>query len=438
MVKAQLLKAKLEQCSGTIVAIFYVVCVVPSAVSVRLFDSSNFARAFAFSPVFFLLLPYVVEMPADPWVLLETKDRGDLKLDLKTRGMLMLDALTDVGVKTVNVFGASVAELTEGYKKDEKLLPEQDKGKILAYGNLSAGKGWKSMEEYVLYQDDTWEEPSLIMNISSISEIIKPTFKGRLKAFPEKLAYLTTPPKDDETPPDKEATNEEEGPKSLAPETPFTSHIYQPSKSSSVPFPSRLKKQNKDDEREKFLPIFKHIQINLSFLEALNQIPKGAKLEHEHVVQRTFLTGFLAQSVRFSNTDALNSPYLLVIITEMSQSKQHERRGEERRDKNKRLDHLKQDQTIVVIKRFSKRKKVFKERKKTEKFVQREEVVPKVDDVSLVDGIFDGAFGGDGEEDVVMGKGVAVTSSSLEILTKSCLGGIMVSLIFLEGLEEEA
>ncbi|GKB47579.1 hypothetical protein Tco_0898332 [Tanacetum coccineum] len=91
---------------------------------------------------------------------------------------------------------------------------------------------------------------------------------------------------------------------------------------------------------------------------------------------------------------------------------------EERRDEKKRLDHLKQDQTMLVIKRFSKRKKVFKERKKTGKIhakrkddfgvevdvrVLEEEVVPKVDDVSLVDGVFDGAFGGDGEEDVVMG-----------------------------------
>ncbi|GJR67723.1 hypothetical protein Tco_0013788 [Tanacetum coccineum] len=67
-----------------------------------------------------------------------------------------------------------------------------------------------------------------------------------------------------------------------------------------------------------------------------------------------------------------------------------------------------------------------------------EEVVIKVDEVSLVDGVFDGAFGGEGEEDVVMGEGVVVTSSSLEMLTNSCLGGIMVSLIFLEGLEEEA
>ncbi|GJT95147.1 hypothetical protein Tco_1090665 [Tanacetum coccineum] len=51
---------------------------------------------------------------------------------------------------------------------------------------------------------------------------------------------------------------------------------------------------------------------------------------------------------------------------------------------------------------------------------------------------FYGSFGGDGEEDVVIGEGVVVTSSSLEILTKSWLGEIMVSLIFLEGLEEEA
>ncbi|GKB63496.1 hypothetical protein Tco_0919682, partial [Tanacetum coccineum] len=36
--------------------------------------------------------------------------------------------------------------------------------------------------------------------------------------------------------------------------------------------------------------------------------------------------------------------------------------------------------------------------------VLEEEVVPKVDDVSLVDGVFDGAFGGDGEEDVVIGE----------------------------------
>ncbi|GJX42632.1 hypothetical protein Tco_0257622 [Tanacetum coccineum] len=41
--------------------------------------------------------------------------------------------------------------------------------------------------------------------------------------------------------------------------------------------------------------------------------------------------------------------------------------GEERRDEKKILDHLKQDQTMLVIKRFSKRKKIFRERKKTGK-----------------------------------------------------------------------
>ncbi|GJZ36285.1 hypothetical protein Tco_0582102 [Tanacetum coccineum] len=55
-----------------------------------------------------------------------------------------------------------------------------------------------------------------------------------------------------------------------------------------------------------------------------------------------------------------------------------------------------------------------------------------------VDVVFDGAFEGVGDEEVVVGEGVVVTSSSLEMLTNNYLGGIMVSLIFLEGLEEEA
>nr|GEW67668.1 hypothetical protein [Tanacetum cinerariifolium] len=41
-----------------------------------------------------------------------------------------------------------------------------------------------------------------------------------------------------------------------------------------------------------------------------------------------------------------------------------------------------------------------------------------------------------GDEEVVVGEGVIVTSSSLEMLTNSCQGGFMVSLIFLEGLEK--
>ncbi|GJY32898.1 hypothetical protein Tco_0417367 [Tanacetum coccineum] len=55
----------------------------------------------------------------------------------------------------------------------------------------------------------------------------------------------------------------------------------------------------------------------------------------------------------------------------------------------------------------------------------------------LMDVVFDGAFGGVGDEEVVVGEGVVVISSSLDMLTNNCLGGIMVSLIFLEGLYEE-
>ncbi|GKE46675.1 ribonuclease H-like domain-containing protein, partial [Tanacetum coccineum] len=54
------------------------------------------------------------------------------------------------------------------------------------------------------------------------------------------------------------------------------------------------------------------------------------------------------------------------------------------------------------------------------------------------DGVFDCAFGGVGDEEVVVVEGVVVTCSSLEMLTNSCLGGIMVNFIFLEGFEEEA
>ncbi|GKB25359.1 hypothetical protein Tco_1167516 [Tanacetum coccineum] len=52
--------------------------------------------------------------------------------------------------------------------------------------------------------------------------------------------------------------------------------------------------------------------------------------------------------------------------------------------------------------------------------------------------VFDGAFGGVRDEDVVIEEGVVVVSSSLDMLTNNYLGGIRVSLIFLKGLDEEA
>ncbi|GJS80027.1 hypothetical protein Tco_0729908 [Tanacetum coccineum] len=50
----------------------------------------------------------------------------------------------------------------------------------------------------------------------------------------------------------------------------------------------------------------------------------------------------------------------------------------------------------------------------------------------------DGAFSGDGDEDFDIGEGVVVSLSSWVKSTKSFRSGMMISLTFLEGLEEEA
>ncbi|GJR89041.1 reverse transcriptase domain-containing protein [Tanacetum coccineum] len=80
-----------------------------------------------------------------------------------------------------------------------------------------------------------------------------------------------------------EGATEKEGPKGAEPSiiqepAPRPSIFYQPSKSSNLPFQSRLKKQKKDDEDERLLSIFKQIHINLPFLEAMIHMPKGAKV----------------------------------------------------------------------------------------------------------------------------------------------------------------
>ncbi|GJV75818.1 integrase, catalytic region, zinc finger, CCHC-type containing protein [Tanacetum coccineum] len=74
-----------------------------------------------------------------------------------------------------------------------------------------------------------------------------------------------------------------------------------------------------------------------------------------------------------------------------------------------------------------------------EKHVSRNAKTVEEEDgrVMGVDVVFDGAFGGVGDEEVVVGEGVVVISSSLDMLTNSYLGGIMVSLIFLgKGFDE--
>ncbi|GJS23122.1 hypothetical protein Tco_0451754 [Tanacetum coccineum] len=59
---------------------------------------------------------------------------------------------------------------------------------------------------------------------------------------------------------------------------PRPSILYPPSKTSNLPFPSRLKKQKNDDEDERLLSIFYQIHINLPFFEAMIHKPKGAEV----------------------------------------------------------------------------------------------------------------------------------------------------------------
>ncbi|GKA86155.1 hypothetical protein Tco_0807866 [Tanacetum coccineum] len=102
--------------------------------------------------------------------------------------------------------------------------------------------------------------------------------------------------------------------------------------------------------------------------------------------------------------------------------------------------------TTIYQKPFSKKKDIKisdlmnarYEKQSTGNAKEQEGVSSWLVEVSLFDGVFDGAFGGVVDEEVVVGEGMVVTSSSLEMLINSCLGGIMVSLLFLEGLEEEA
>ena len=53
--------------------------------------------------------------------------------------------------------------------------------------------------------------------------------------------------------------------------------VYTP----AVPFPQRIQKAKKEEQFSKFLEIYKKIEINISFAEAINQMPNYAKFLKE-------------------------------------------------------------------------------------------------------------------------------------------------------------
>nr|GEU31122.1 reverse transcriptase domain-containing protein [Tanacetum cinerariifolium] len=226
--------------------------------------------------------------------------------------------------------------------------------------SLTEEEGWNKIKEYVQYQDDFWDELSPSMNISSISEAMQPTLKGHLKRAYKKISFLKTPTRDfrlkdpylicdyyggsheadesinkSKTPEREEPTfatttrsgistqdppflasprlatenfierePEKEGHDGVEPSITQESSLrpsilYQPSKTSNLPFPSRLKKQKKDDEDERLFGIFKQIHINLPFLETMIRMPKGAKVLKDLLLHKEELEK-AASSVKLS------------------------------------------------------------------------------------------------------------------------------------------
>nr|GEW57507.1 putative reverse transcriptase domain-containing protein [Tanacetum cinerariifolium] len=61
------------------------------------------------------------------------------------------------------------------------------------FGSLIEEERWNQIDDYVQYQDDMWDDMSPSMNVSSITEAMQPTFRGRLKKACNQISYLETP-----------------------------------------------------------------------------------------------------------------------------------------------------------------------------------------------------------------------------------------------------
>ncbi|GJW06611.1 hypothetical protein Tco_1569034 [Tanacetum coccineum] len=116
--------------------------------------------------------------------------------------------------------------------------------------------------------------------------------------------------------------------------------------------------------------------------------------------------------------------FIMEDIAAESSLRHKEEKGYVKGDEKKRLDHLKQDLRMLVIKIFSERKKVFRERKKCEKIHAKSSdgggegvVVMKV---SAVVGGCSVAYGGDGVDDDV--DGVTVVMMKVVVMAMMVVG----------------
>ena len=79
---------------------------------------------------------------------------------------------------------------------------------------------------------------------------------------------------------------------------------------SLIPFPQRLKAQTKDANFMKFLEMFKKLELNIPFLEAISYTPNYAKFLKELVANKKRLEEYAMV--------ALTEEYAMVALTEES------------------------------------------------------------------------------------------------------------------------
>ncbi|KAL3510322.1 hypothetical protein ACH5RR_029723 [Cinchona calisaya] len=89
----------------------------------------------------------------------------------------------------------------------------------------------------------------------------------------------------------KSKDDTEELSKALDQQGKFEEHSVFTGKQVSVPFPQRLKEDEKMKKFRKFLEIFKKIEINLSFIEVIENMPSYAKVMKQILSSKRRLMG---------------------------------------------------------------------------------------------------------------------------------------------------
>nr|GEW65076.1 hypothetical protein [Tanacetum cinerariifolium] len=241
-------------------------------------------------------------------------------------------------------FGEETDEIMDVHQiLEEVLLTER--------GDGHTDEGWNRIKEYVQYQDGIWEYMSLTMNVSSILEAMQPTFRGRLKKACNQISYLETPTREGGLK-NPYLICDYYGGSHEDDECKQTNLVEQKSQAKGI---GDMLDQHRKELYEQFSQILFTIRKNetpepeaptftITTRSGVSIFDSNVSFEEELVYQRLRKTltyvlelssciylddrarGFPAQSNSSSNTIALDSPYLLVLNTEASQSRQHESR----------------------------------------------------------------------------------------------------------------